>query len=507
MKIVIVGGGTAAWTALSFLIRHRPQHQYVIIESSKIPTVGVGEATTGMLTALSQQLGMDLWDFMAETDALPKLAIDFQNWRGLGDQYLHPIDSSYSAHSGLDYMVYHSIATGGDLAATSRNASLAKLGLTCVGLDGDEFREVGNLTMVVDPAKLAAVLRTWCLSEGAELIDAVVNDVEVREGRVTELITDQGTVTGDIFIDCTGSHRVLSKKLDVGWKDYSRYLPVNKGMPFRLEQDTDERSACVTARAMNSGWMWEAHTRHRIGRGYVFCDRFIDQEGALRELEQHFGQTVIPIKVIDFETGVVEQHYTGNVLTLGLGAGFLEPMQATSIHASLVQISDWAAMCLTDSPESTTDPLVAKVYNQRCQRLYQDMIEFVSIHYATDRADTEFWQYVSRDLERPQKVHDMIKLAKLRLIRNDDFDQYLGSAGAPLWIYSMAGLGLFDPETCQRVLGEFHYNLDHIQGQKEIRFLELSKLRDRILTQTQLNNIFKTMTEVKDTHENLRTIG
>ena len=81
MNITIVGGGTAGWSAAAFLIKHRPQHTYTIIESSKIKTIGVGEAATGMLTGLVDQLGMDRWEFMLRTDALPKLALDFQNWR------------------------------------------------------------------------------------------------------------------------------------------------------------------------------------------------------------------------------------------------------------------------------------------------------------------------------------------------------------------------------------------------------------------------------------------
>lgn len=504
MNITIVGGGTAGWAAAAFLIRHRPQHTYTIIESSQIKTIGVGEAATGMLTGLVEQLGMDRWDFMLRTDALPKLAIDFQNWRGDGQSYLHPIDSSHTSAQPIDYMVYHSIASNQGLSGTSRNATLAHMGLSNVAWVENEFREVGSLTWVVDPTKLANVLRDYCIGEGAIVIDTEVEDVLVDHGLVTGLVTDMGTLTADIFLDCTGFARVLSRKLDTGWTSYDKYLPVNKGMPFLLESDTDERKPTVTSRAMKHGWMWEAHTRHRIGRGYVYSDKFASQEEIVQELEEHFGQKIKPIKVIDFETGVVNRHFKGNVLTLGMGAGFLEPMQATSIHASLVQVNDWVTMCLSGSVSETIDPVVVDAYNSRCQRLYKDMMEFVAIHYATDRRDTPFWQFVSTELERPAKVKEMIALAEKRLIRNDDFDHYLGSAGAPLWIYSMAGLGLFDAETCKRVLTEFNYNMDHIQGQKEQRLLEVLNIKEHVLTQTKLNKLMKNMEEVPETHDNLQ---
>jgi tryptophan halogenase len=268
---------------------------------------------------------------------------------------------------------------------------------------------------------LADLLREYCISENAVVIDTTVDEVVIENGFVTGLVTDLGTLTADLFIDCTGSARVLSSKLNSKWISYEKYLPVNKAIPFRLECDTADRESTVTCRAMNNGWMWAAHTRHRIGRGYVYSDRFASTEDILKELEEHFQQKVIPIKTIDFDTGVCESSFNANVLTLGLGAGFLEPMQATSIHASLVQISDWANLCLSGSVEATVDPIVAAVYNSRINNLYKDMMEFVAIHYATDRQGTKFWKFVKEELDRPDKVKEMISLAKKRLIRNDDF--------------------------------------------------------------------------------------
>jgi hypothetical protein len=179
-------------------------------------------------------------------------------------------------------------------------------------------------------------------------------------------------------------------------------------------------------------------------------------------------------------------------------------MQATSIHASLVQISDWANLCLSGSVEATVDPIVASVYNSRINNLYKDMMEFVAIHYATDRQDTKFWKFVKEELDRPDKVKEMISLAKKRLIRNDDFAQYLGSAGAPLWVYSMAGLGLFDPEVCRRVLSEYNYNFDHIQGLKQGHLEEILKYKNQIFTPTDLNNFLKNSVKVKDINFELK---
>ena len=119
------------------------------------------------------------------------------------------------------------------------------------------------------------------------------------------------------------------------------------------------------------------------------------------------------------------------------------------------------------------------------------MMEFVAIHYATDRSDTAFWKYVANDLKRPDKISEMIELAKSRLIRLDDFDNYLGAPGAPLWIYSMAGLGLFDREVCRKQLEEFGYVMELIKEEKHGKLLDLINIRQNLMSQTDLNNWFK----------------
>jgi len=492
MNITILGGGTAGWCAAAYLSAKRPQHTYTVIESSKIGTIGVGEAATGMLTGLLDQLGIDRWEAMHKTDALPKLAIKFENWRKEPGSYLHPIDSSYSSTQPIDYMVYHSVATGSSLDQTSRLASLVSMGATNISFDDDqqELFQLGSLTLVVDPRKLADLLKEYCLTQGVKILDAEVTDVVTENGLVKSLVTEHVTVDSDIFIDCSGSARILSQSLGVEWVDYEQYLPTNRGMPFLLENDTDERQPYITACALKNGWMWEAPTRHRIGRGYVYSDKFCTQEEAVAELEEVFGQKIKVVKNLKFETGVLKEHFVGNVLTLGMGAGFLEPMQATSIHATLVQLNDWVNLCLGADLESTISLAVKDKYNDRCSRLYKDMMEFVAIHYVTDRDDTPFWKFVSTQLKRPQKVNEIVELAKIRLIRSDDFDNYLGAAGAPLWIYSMAGLGLFDPKLCASTLKEYGYNLEHINNEKQGRFIDLESHRDSMMSQTELNQWF-----------------
>ena len=70
---VIVGGGTAGWIA-AFILQDSARKagldaRFSVVESSKIPTVGVGEATTAAFRVFLKQFGIDEFEFFRKTEA------------------------------------------------------------------------------------------------------------------------------------------------------------------------------------------------------------------------------------------------------------------------------------------------------------------------------------------------------------------------------------------------------------------------------------------------------
>ena len=108
MKIVIVGGGTAGWLSAMYACRFNEfsKNEIVVIESSKIPTIGAGEGSTGVLTRVINtyftKYGVTEIDFLNNTEAILKLGINFKDWNGIGTQFYNPIQPSDTTQSSVD---------------------------------------------------------------------------------------------------------------------------------------------------------------------------------------------------------------------------------------------------------------------------------------------------------------------------------------------------------------------------------------------------------------------
>ena len=89
-KVVIVGGGTAGWMAAASLAKLLGKNLHVtLVESDEIGTVGVGEATIPTLLTLHELLKIKEQDFVAAVQGTFKLGISFENWRNVGEDYIH----------------------------------------------------------------------------------------------------------------------------------------------------------------------------------------------------------------------------------------------------------------------------------------------------------------------------------------------------------------------------------------------------------------------------------
>lgn len=115
-RIGVIGGGTAGYFTALALKRRFPEMEITVVESSQVPIIGVGEATTTLMPPfLHGQLGIDIVDFYRALRPTWKLGIKF-DWGLPGDYYFsYPFGETYPREA---------YAYNGDIANQSLGALL-----------------------------------------------------------------------------------------------------------------------------------------------------------------------------------------------------------------------------------------------------------------------------------------------------------------------------------------------------------------------------------------------
>ena len=363
-NFVVVGGGTAGWLAALVLQdamkRLGLAGQVTVVESSKIPTIGVGEGTTAVFRILLKYFGLDEMEFLRETEATIKFGIRHRDWREIGVQYDGPIDDPHSvveAPPGApsEYLNVYAVSAGrpladmhlfGPLMARERSPFARRADGSLLPLGPFHY------AFHFDQALVGRYLKSK--SSGVAIVDAAVSGIErdPQSGAILALNLDDGArLAGDFFIDATGfRRRLIGEGLGGRWISYADALPANRAMPFWLDIAPGEEIANYTlAHALGSGWMWKIPTQRRYGCGYVYSDAFATPEEAKREIERTLGRPIEPRNDIRLEVGRLAEPWIANCLAVGLSSSFLEPLEATSIHGTVVQLMLFAQRYLEGS--------------------------------------------------------------------------------------------------------------------------------------------------------------
>jgi tryptophan halogenase len=392
-RVVIAGGGTAGWMVAAGLSKSLGKLLDIkLIESDEIGTVGVGEATIPTLLNFHHLLEINEQEFMAATMATFKLGISFENWRNVNEDYIHSFGVSGTDHwtAGFQHFWHKGRERGlagdyGDYclelkaAQQNRFAHLPKNGM--------------NYAYHMDASRYAKFLRKFSERFGVQRIEGKITEVrkDLQTGHIRALRLDSGAeLEGDLFIDCTGFRGLLiGQTMGVEYDDWSHWLFNDSAVAL---QTTSVRDAVPVTRsiARDAGWQWQIPLQHRVGNGLVYSTRYTDDETAQRTLEAAVqGEALMKPRVIRFTPGQRKETWKGNVVSIGLASGFLEPIESTSIH--LIQRGIIRLMQLF--PQHGISQADIDEYNQQANDEIEHIRDFIILHYnVTNRRDTPYWR-------------------------------------------------------------------------------------------------------------------
>jgi tryptophan halogenase len=450
-RICVVGGGTAGWIAASMLAHLYPELAVELVESDDIGTIGVGESTIPPFLELIAKLGIDEAQFVRETQASFKLGIEFRDWHRLGERYFHPFGAIGMPIAGDFYQLWLRTALDGHALPLQHLAPasvMAREGRFVPPRQAPRSPVGGAAyALHVDAKRVARFLRGFAEARGVTRTEGIVTEVATRpDGFVSHVVLKDGrSVAADFFIDCSGFRALLSgKTLGVDYVDWSHWLLCDRAIAVQTE-NAGAPPPYTLAHAQPAGWRWRIPLQHRTGNGHVFSTRHMsDDEATALLLDQVEGAPVTDPMPVAFRTGVRRAIWQHNVLAIGLSAGFIEPLESTAIHL-IYRGMDFFARLM---PDRDCAPELQREYNRRMVTDFEEIRDFIILHYClTGRDDTPFWREY-RDMELPASLRERIALFRV----NGTLPEHVDELFRPVsWQSVMEGMGV-RPRGCHPTL-------------------------------------------------------
>lgn len=446
MNVLIVGGGTAGWMTAAALARFLKSHISIqLIESEEIGIVGVGEATLPHLRAFIERLGLDEAEFMRTTKATFKLGIEFCDFGKIGDSYVHPFGDFGMPLAGVPFHQYwlrgqQELGLDDAIEDYSMPIAMSRAKrFVRPKADGDLLANSFGYAYQFDATRMAPMLRRHAEAQGVERIEGRINAVERRaDGGIGKVKTEDGReFEADLFIDCSGFRSLLIGEMaENNWEDWSHWLPCDRAAALPCTSPEGEIEPYTRATAMSAGWRWRIPLQHRVGNGYVFSSAHISEDQACADILAAIeGEPLADPRILRFRAGRRKRSWVGNVVSIGLASGFLEPLESTSIH-----LAQMAIMRLVELfPERDISDSDRDEFNRLVDYEYDRVRDFLILHYhATQRDDSEFWNHV-RTMEIPDSL-----ATKMELWRSSGRIEHYGEGLflAPSWIAVYLGQGI-----------------------------------------------------------------
>ena len=445
-KLVIVGGGTAGWITASWFARRWRSLEVVVIDKSDPERVGVGEATLLSFPQVMREMGYEPHQWMNEIDATFKAGILFPGWGKEENNIWHPFGFGILGDGGNPniprvplYDVWSNYQDQREIKSISGLYGSAMQNK----IEPDYVRD--TYAYQIDCGKLVKFLQKNTIPYLKEYIQSDVIEIyrnglsdDITRSSIKELVLDDGSrITGDLFIDCTGWKQMLIGNHNV---DLSDRLFIDTAFATKVEyQDKNKEMHPYTdCQALEHGWRWRIPTQSRIGTGYCFNRSVTDPDIVADAFVKHWDNRIEKkeLRMLDWKPQYVEKFWEGNVVPIGLSAGFIEPLESTGL-ALMIRGCEFLEECMVDCVynEYETD-----IYNVRMKCAFESAVDYVNMHYSYCERKGKFWDYVrlSHDKSGMQKyMEDQINDPDSLTFQDHRSSSFFGGSNWHVWLLQL----------------------------------------------------------------------
>lgn len=428
-KIVIVGGGTAGWLtagviAAEYLTNAENGVDITLIESPDVAPLGVGEGTWPSMRTTLKKIGISEVEFLLECDASYKQGSKFCNWvTGQNEFYLHP----FALPVGFQHLdlapywrAYEDKYSYADMVCVQ--GELGKHALAPKQLATEEYAFIANYGYHLDATRFARLLKKHCVEKlGVKhVVDHVTGVRSADDGDIASVSTKENRdIVGDLFIDCSGARSLLlGEHYNIPFANKKSVLFNDTALAVQVPYEDPQApiQSFTISTAQSAGWIWDIGLPSRRGVGYTFSSQYSSDEEAEKVLRAYISpeakkiEALPDVRKISFNPGYREKFWHRNCVAIGVSAGFIEPLEASAL--ALIEVS--AKMVSEQLPLTRKGmDIVAKRFNEKFTLRWQQIVEFLKLHYVlSKRTDSEYWNNIRRAESIPDELQALLEFWK-----------------------------------------------------------------------------------------------
>ncbi|WP_182418043.1 tryptophan 7-halogenase [Bartonella sp. HY038] len=467
-KVAVIGGDIAAWlAALTFRRQFGPLVEITVFDDETQPIADMCEGGLVNLLSTLQRNQIQMDEFYSTVDATFKIGTKFENWRSNGENeaYYHLLPKKDANVPELTLEAF-----GTNPLLISRIASLQNLhdffpGFKLIQQNASQYDAAAELQTAntglalsfhFDRYKFKNFLKSKALNRNIKQSAIEVRQLLLSEnGNVAAIKIDEAILPTDFVIDASGVKRLgIGATYGQNWRSFSDQLINDKAVTFSLQQKSKNPQFFTTARAMKSGWIWQSPLRQYVGAGYVFSSRHSSADHAADEIEALFGNSVTFEGVLNFNQGNFERIWCNNLIALGAAAGFVEPLEAASIGQSLETLRNIER--IINNCRGVIGQNIIDGFNIANNQSWNEICDFLRLHYDTPRDDTAYWRDVQY-LPRSPQYQEFSACCAQRVPRVIDIEAYTSNSWLPIfhiinWLLVAAPLGIINPHAARAEL-------------------------------------------------------
>lgn len=398
-RVVVLGGGSAGLLVALALARRSPNVETVVVRSTKMGVIGVGEGTIASIGRfLHDFLDIDARRFHREVHPSIKLGIQFQ-W-GSKTPFHYSFAPQFSSANApqMQFALPRGYYCDDDATYANVASALMYHGKGATRDERGAPRLPPLFAYHLENRRFVEFLESISSELGIRKIDAIVKHVRKGPQGVDALLLDNDEmVEADLYIDCSGFRsELIGGVLDEPFVRFDDALLCDRALVGGWERTDDAYNAFTTAESMNAGWCWRIEHDEIINRGYVYASGFISDDDAEAEFRAK-NPKLNDVRLLKYRSGVHRRAWVGNVIAIGNSYGFVEPLEATAIGmicaaaANLVHILLAGADCVTDAQR--------QIFNATQDENWQQIRDFLALHYKPNQQDqSPFWDACRNDI-------------------------------------------------------------------------------------------------------------